>query len=416
MISDVYFPRINGVSTSIKTFTQEFRHRGHDVTLIVPAYPDTCSPAGLDSEDHLDLIRIPSRTVPFDAEDRMMHLPAILKLAPDLQRTGFDLIHVHTPFVAHYAGVKLSRRLNLPLIITYHTLFEEYLFHYIPFLPRALLKAIARRFSRAQCNDAEALIAPSRVIVELLRRYGVKRDISVIPTGIHCEDFTHGGGEAFRRRFDIAADRPVLLNVSRVAFEKNIGMLLQVLQRLRQQLPEVLLVIAGEGPAKVSYQAQARRLGLDQHVLFVGYLDRAGELIDCYASADAFVFASKTETQGLVLLEAMAAGTPVVSLAAMGTRDILEDCDGAEIVADDVEEFSSTLLGLLQDRERLNRLKQAAVTSAAQWDARPLAQRMLDFYDKLLRQHSRAPVNARHVESGSGEVAKKTAPAGKAGA
>ncbi len=263
MISDVYFPRINGVSTSIQTFKGEFEKLGHEVTLIAPDYPTQYA-----ADD--TVVRIPSRGIPFDPEDRMMRLRDIVRLHPALAGQGFDLIHVHTPFVAHYAGVKLARLLNLPLVLTYHTLFEEYLYHYIPFLPKMFLKKIARHCSRTQCNQADSIIAPSSAIVELLQRYGVSQSIEVIPTGIHCDRFQHGDGQRFRDKLGLGPERKVLLNVSRVAFEKNIGLLLEVVNQLRSSVPEVCLVIAGEGPAKKSYQQQVKTMALEQHVLFVG--------------------------------------------------------------------------------------------------------------------------------------------------
>jgi len=219
MISDVYFPRINGVSTSIQTFRHEMEKLGHEITLIAPDYGEIADKEQRDTEKNV--LRIPSRRVILDPEDRMMSLSAITALKDTLARQAFDLIHVHTPFVAHYAGVKLAKHLDLPLLLTYHTLFEEYLYHYIPFLPKALLRKATRWFSRAQCNQADKVIAPSSVIVDLLRNYGVEKNIEVIPTGIRCKEFQSGNGEKFRAEFGLSSDHKVLLNVSRVAFEKK---------------------------------------------------------------------------------------------------------------------------------------------------------------------------------------------------
>ena len=377
MISDVYFPRINGVSTSIQTFRSEMQKLGHEVTLITPDY-------GTDSTPELDTIRIPARKVILDPEDRMMSMSALMKLKDQLHTQNFDLIHVHTPFVAHYAGVKLSRFLNLPLVITYHTLFEEYLYHYIPFVPRLPLKKLARSFSRAQCNQADTVVAPSSIIVKLLKDYGVEQPIEVIPTGIHCDQFSKGNGAAFREKHGISNHRKVLLNVSRIAFEKNIGLLLEVVERVRHKIPEVCLLIAGEGPARKACMRRAEELDLQDSIIFVGYLDRDTELLDCYSSADFFVFSSQTETQGLVLLEAMAAGTPVVSVAAMGTRDILIDCAGAQIVENDVDQFSNSLIELLQDEAAQQRLRMACRSSAARWDSQEMAEKMLRHYRSVI--------------------------------
>ena len=391
MISDVYFPRINGVSTSIQTFRNELQKLGHEVTLTVPDYQET-------GEDNEGVIRIPSRKVILDPEDRMMSMSAIMALKDQLKEQRFDVIHVQTPFVAHYAGVKLAHYLQLPLLVTYHTLFEEYLYHYIPFLPRALLRKAARSFSRAQCNQADSIVAPSSVIVDLLRSYGVTKPIEIIPTGIHCDAFRHGNGSRFRDRFGISEERRLLLNVSRVAFEKNIDLLLEVLDRLRRKHPDVCLVIAGEGPAKETYARRAASMGLQGHLVFVGYLDRTSELIDCYSSADFFVFSSRTETQGLVLLEAMAAGTPVVSVAAMGTRDILLGCPGAQIVEDDAEQFSTALDRLFNDDAATQTLRAATFESAAQWDSQMMAKKMLSAYRRIL-ERARGTVSVGRAKS-----------------
>jgi glycosyltransferase involved in cell wall biosynthesis len=397
MISDVYFPRINGVSTSIQTFRSEFEKLGHEVTLIAPDYPAAWT-------DDPAIVRIPARKVFLDPEDRMMKLDSIMALSDKLTEKNYDLIHVHTPFVAHYAGVKLARRLKLPLLITYHTLFEEYLYHYIPFLPRGLLKKAARHFSRSQCEQADSVIAPSSVIVDLLRRYGVRQSIEVIPTGIHCQRFKAGNGERFRQQHGIGSERKVLLNVSRVAFEKNIGLLLEVANHLRQNFPEVCLLIAGEGPAKNTCIQQTKRLGLEEHVVFVGYLDRDSALLDCYHSADYFVFSSKTETQGLVLLEAMAAGLPVVSIAAMGTRDILLDCAAAVIVEDDVKNFADTLAQLFNNEDQRNALQSACHDSAAAWDSTVMARRMLAHYQDTLSKTRRPATDPEALNQADGQV------------
>lgn len=377
MVSDVYFPRINGVSTSIQTFKQEFEKQGHEVVLIAPNYPQ-------DYPTDETILRINSRGVLFDPEDRMMHYRDILAMLPRLREMNFDLVHIHTPFVAHYAGVKLANSLAIPCVVTYHTLFEEYLFHYIPFLPRSLLRAFARRFSRTQCNQVDSVVAPSSVIVDLLHRYGVEQSIDIIPTGIRSGSFSEGDGSSFRRQFGIPEDGIVLLNVSRVAHEKNLRLLLNMLKLAVQKNPKLCLVIAGEGPARKACMEQAQQLGLNEHIYFVGYLDRATQLIDCYHSADLFVFSSRTETQGLVLLEAMAAGTPVVSVAAMGTRDILIECPAAQIVEDDPQAFADTLLEIVEDPARMKSLQDNCEAAVQAWDSTTMASKMLSFYRSVL--------------------------------
>ena len=401
MISDVYFPRVNGVSTSIQTFATEIGEKGHEVTLVAPDYGPvvsgrwgswslnrrasssangTLAGAPGDEADSFEIIRIPSRYLPMDPEDRILRPSRIRRLRARLAQRSYDLVHIQTPFVAHYAGLGLARRLGIPVIESYHTFFEQYVDKYVRFLPASWLRLAARRLSAAQCRDLDALIVPSQAMLSVLDDYGVTTPAGVIPTGIELEQFGHGDGSRFRRRFGIPLDRPVLVHVGRLAFEKNVHFLVRVLARVRREMPDVLLVLAGEGPARRSLEALGVELGLEGHLLFVGYLGRDGELEDCYSAGDAFIFASRTETQGLVLLEAMALGVPVVSTAVMGTKEVLGGGEGCLIADEDEADFASKATRLLGDQDLRATLAEQARTYARSWSAPVLADRMLDFY------------------------------------
>jgi glycosyltransferase involved in cell wall biosynthesis len=378
-ISDVYFPRVNGVSTSIQTFRRELAALGHDIALVAPEYPAPHA-------DDPATVRIPSGRVPLDPEDRAMRWRELKGVHRALGGERFDLVHIHTPFLAHYAGAALARRWDVPAVATYHTLFEEYLFHYLKPAPRAAMRALARRFSRAQCNALDAVVVPSGAMRETLERYGVAAPLAVIPTGIRLAEFAGGDGARFRARHGIAPGRPVALYVGRVAFEKNIEFLLRMLVRVRSQVPDVLLLVCGEGPAQGALARLARELGLDAAVRFIGYLDRATELLDCYRAADAFVFASRTETQGLVLLEAMALGVPVVATAVMGTRDILAGGRGALVPADDEADFAAAVVAVLRAPDLRARLGGEGAEHAQAWTAPATARRLEAFYRQVLER------------------------------
>ena len=394
MLSDVYFPRINGVSTSIQTFARDLAAMGHEIDLLAPEYPHRTPGSELAIE------RIPSRYLFFDPEDRMMSGRMIRRKIPTLRSRHYDLVHIQTPFVAHYSGIRIARALGVPLVETYHTHFEEYLYHYLPWLPARWLRSAARGFTRSQCNQVDAVVVPSSPVQETLLAYGVQTPLQVIPTGLDIQRFRHGNGARFRQAQGIAADRPVLVHVGRVAHEKNIDFLLQVLQRVRVAVPEVLLMIVGEGPARRHLERLARQLGVQSSVLFLGYLDRERELLDCYSAGDVFVFASRTETQGLVLLESMALGVPVVALAEMGTRDILAPGRGALVAREDPEDFAAKVLQLLRNPGLRKALAIDAREYAGNWDGPVLAQRMLDLY-RSLNAVSSAPIS-RKPERGRG--------------
>ncbi len=380
MISDVYFPRINGVSTSILTFRREFQENGHQVTLIAPDY-------GTENGIDPDIYRIPSRYVVVDPEDRMLRYRAILKHADELNGKKFDILHIQTPFVAHYAGLNLARRLALPVVETYHTFFEEYLYNYVRFLPRSTLRFAARRFSSRQCNSVQGLVVPSSPMLEVLRGYGVTTPARVIPTGIELLRIHGGDGAAFRARHGIEAQRPTLVHVGRIAHEKNIDFLLHVVKSVRERLPSVLMIVAGEGPALAGLRKLAHALDIEDNVLFVGYLSRDNELLDCYRAGDAFVFSSRTETQGLVLLEAMALGVPVVSTAVMGTKDILKAGKGALVAEETIPDFTDKVTAILTDAQLRERLSREAGEYVKDWSAEALADNMLDFYEEVIATH-----------------------------
>ncbi|WP_455204260.1 glycosyltransferase, partial [Kaarinaea lacus] len=377
MLSDVYFPRINGVSTSIKTFKSELEALGHYVILVAPDY-------GNNNDHDSSIIRIPSLQVPRDPEDRFMKWRHIFNHTEHFKQQQFDVIHVQTPFIAHYVGISLSRQLNLPIVESYHTYFEEYLYHYVPFLPKAFMKSLARRFTRAQCNSMDAIVVPSTAMLAVLRDYGVSCKAEIIPTGLELNKFQNGNGVAFREKYNIPANRPTITIIGRVAFEKNIDFLLRVVKEVRKTIADVLLVVAGEGPALHSLKQLTLKLDLSNNVLFVGYLDRDSELLDCYRGGDVFVFASNTETQGLVLLEAMALGIPLVSTAVMGTKDILAPQQGALIAEETVEDFAAKVQTLLGNTLLRQKLSEEASSYAKQWSASAMAEKLVGFYQKVV--------------------------------
>ncbi len=384
LISDVYFPRVNGVSTSIKTFTEQLQALGHNVHLIVPNYGQD----NRGTSDEAWITRVPARSIYFDPEDKLMKYGEILRLLPMLITKKFDLIHIHTPFIAHYAGLKLGKLLQLPVVETYHTFFEDYLHHYLPWIPKMAARGLARFISKKQCNQVDAIVAPSQPMLDVLRTYGIKTRTAVIATGLQASSFKAADGNAFRQKYGIALQRPMLLYVGRVAHEKNIDFLVRVTQLLVKEMPEALLVITGEGPAEASLHALVKTLAIEKNVQFIGYLERYTELNACYKSADVFVFASKSETQGLVLLEAMAQGTPVVAIAELGTASILIEGQGAMIAIEDESEFMHKVHTLLLNpvhRQHLGERAREYVQS--NWSAATQAERMVIFYNEIISKH-----------------------------
>ncbi len=396
-VSDVYFPRVNGVSTSIKTFVDQLQQLGHTVHLIAPDYG---------SENNADIAtdrkwvkRVPARKIFFDPEDYLMRYSQAMRLVPELIEEGYDIVHVNTPFVAHYLGIKLAKKLNIPCVETYHTFFEDYLHHYLPWLPQGVARYLARGISKRQCNAVDAIISPSQPMLDVLKTYGVSVSAKVIPTGLQDASFNKIENIDFRAKYGIDENCPMLLYVGRVAFEKNIEFLLGVVHALKETIPNLLLVITGEGPAVNHLAKLAKKLNVEENVRFIGYLDRHTELNACYEAADIFTFASTSETQGLVLLEAMAQATPVVAVAELGTTSILVEGQGAIIAKEDTVDFADKVQDLLSDAVKREMLGEQAIKYVQeQWTAKRQAQRMLRFYQEVISDFDESHADLEAVQ------------------
>ncbi len=381
-ISDVFFPRVNGVSTSINTFATELRALGHQVTLIAPFYTDQ------DKQEEW-IVRVPSHKIYFDPEDRLMNFGKLKALLPWIRDKHFDVIHIHTPFTAHYVGIHFGKKLDIPVVETYHTFFEDYLHHYLPFIPQFISRKLARTISRRQCNAVDGIVSPSKPMLDVLKQYGIKTPAEVVATGLDDSSFARVDGEHFRMSHDIPLAQPMLLFVGRVAHEKNIGFLLEMHVELIKKHPDALLVITGEGPAEESIKHSIDKLDISNKVRMIGYLDRSHELIACYKAADIFVFASKSETQGLVLLEAMAQGTAVVAIAELGTKSILIEGEGVLIAKDDINDFADKVSVLLSDAPKRQMIGEKGRQYAQEkWGAGVLAKKVAKFYKSTINQKS----------------------------
>lgn len=385
MISDVFFPRINGVSTSIHSFRHHLAALGHRVTLLCPAYPADQPGGAPDDRGDTDILRIPSRRVPIDPEDRLMQWRPLRRAARELPGEPIDLVHVHTPFVAHYAGRRIAQERDVPLLETYHTFFEEYADKYVPLVPRPWLRRLARDWSRRQCNTVDHLLVPSTPMRETLTRYGVHTEMTVLPTGIEPgKPASPADAHAFRARHDIPSGVPLLLYVGRIAEEKNIDFLFDILPSVLDRHPGAILAIAGEGPARRELERRAKAERLEASIRFIGYMRRDGELQSAYQAADLFVFASKSETQGLVLIEALAQGAPVVAIAEMGTRDVLAPTGGCRIAPDEPAAFADEVVELLDRPDRREAMAEAARRYARTWSAEKMTRELVAVYAGLV--------------------------------
>jgi glycosyltransferase involved in cell wall biosynthesis len=325
IFSECYHPIENGVVASIDALCEGLRAEGHDAIVVAPA-GEVCVPS----------LPLPTRTA------YRLVLP-LLDARKRAHVKSFSVIHTHSPFVTGWMGVRYARRFELPLVFTYHTRLEEYA-HYVPFERNATRRA-ASTLTRTYANLADTVIVPTPSMEARLRTLGVTAPIAVVPSGIDVARFAAGRrDEGWRRELGAGENGRILLLVSRLAREKNVELAFAALAALGD--PAVHLVLAGDGPERAALEAAAKAAGIAAQTHFVGHVPREA-LPDVYASADAFVFPSTTETQGLVLAEALVAGLPVVAVDTPATRDVLAGT--GRLVASDPAAMADALRATLAE-------------------------------------------------------------------
>ncbi|OTN76190.1 hypothetical protein A5886_001267 [Enterococcus sp. 8G7_MSG3316] len=304
--TDTYFPQVSGVATSIKTLKEELEKKGHKVYIFTTTDPN----AALDEED---IIRMPS--VPFVSfKDRRIVVRGMVYAYLIAKELELELIHTHTEFGAGMLGKMVGKKMQIPVIHTYHTMYEDYL-HYIA-NGKVLRPAHVKYLSRIFANHSTGVVCPSERVIDTLRGYGVVSPMRIIPTGIEVDkfrrpDITAEMKKTLRQQLAIADDQPMLLSLSRISYEKNIQAIIDGMPEILASIPEAKLVIVGKGPHKEKLEEKVADMQLSDHIYFVGEVPN-DEVAIYYHAADYFVSASTSETQGLTYTEAMAAGTPLV--------------------------------------------------------------------------------------------------------
>ncbi|MEW6276445.1 MAG: glycosyltransferase family 4 protein [Bacillota bacterium] len=376
IFTDSYRPYTSGVVHSIETAKEELEALGHKICIFAPAYPNQPKPEN-------NVFRFPSLPAPTN-RDFTLAIPFNRRVKRILRTWQPDLIHVHSPFILGSLGARYARFFKLPLVFTFHTLYEEYV-HYFPFAKNITKKA-TRMITRNFCNRCDLVIVPTTIIQDYLKNIGVRVPVTNIPTGIKVEEFSFRDRSWLKTYYQIPREEKILLFVGRLGQEKNIGFLLEAYLKVNREFPGSRLVLVGGGPEEKALKKRVVAAGLQDKVIFTGKIPKE-EMAKYYAGADLFVFASVTETQGLVIAEAKAAGLPVVAVRAFGVTEMVQDGDDGFLTELNQKDFVAKILFLLKNDALRQKFARQARLNAETLSARNCALKLLESYQGLLKNN-----------------------------
>ncbi|MGE5558397.1 MAG: glycosyltransferase family 4 protein [Bacillota bacterium] len=382
--TDSFKPDLSGLVVAIDILRRELIELGHEVMLVAPAQGKYRDPEN-------NVIRIFSLRCPGRLKKYYLASPVGSGLFKQLSAWQPDVIHLHTPFTVGYLGLKYARKHGVPAVTTFHTHFEEYV-HYIP-LPSSLMRSFARWSTKDFFNKCQAAVAPGSAALKILQDYGVSIPITVIPSGIDWPAFQNVEPEESRKALGIQPQNVVLVYLGRVAKEKNIPFLFDVTAQLLKEeelKAKIKFLVVGGGPELASIKELAGAKNVGGQTIFTGMIPK--EKVPFYlAAGDIFIYSSVTETQGLVVTEAMASGLPVVAVKAMGVEDALKDGEGGFLCRLDVREFAEKLRPLILDENLRSRMGQKAKMSSREFSSRRMAEKMADLYKSLAGRKDGVP-------------------------
>ncbi len=380
IFSDSVLPVLNGVSVSVNSLVSELRNQGHSVHVFCPRYPRH-------REHDPNTYRFRALETPWTKGFPLAY-PPFLRQLRRFRRHDFDVIHTHTIGVLGFVGLRWAESHDLPIVSTYHTLYDRYA-HYIPFIPRRYVRFKIAKHTNFYYNRVDRVITPSNASYRWLRRHSVTTPITVIPTGARPKMMLDRS--EVRQQLGIPPEQRIMLWVGRLAIEKNMEMLFEMATIAFVRDPQLRLWIVGDGPYRSECKALARRFGIGDRVRFVGFVPH-DEVPRYYTAADVFVFSSMTETQGLVVQEAMTYGLPAVCVAGGGASASIEDGVNGFIVKNEAEGFASTVLNVLRDDDLHARLSENAARSVRLHGTPEMCERVVQVYRDVIATGASAPI------------------------
>lgn len=370
---DSYRPYVSGVVYSAESFADGLRHLGDEVFIIAPSSPMKYTDPYI--------IGAPSIHTPLQPSDHYLPYPISPTLWKSVKKLNLDIIHTHHMFLLGRLGAAWSKRLGIPLVHTYHTILTEYT-HYVPLMP-SLAKRIVVNMTRKYCNNCDKVTVPTPQIAPVLRSFGVTADIDVIPTGIDISVYEGLDRDQCRAALGYKDDEFVLICVARLAQEKNPEFVIRAFSKIALRNPNTRLLMVGPGPLADNLKRLSQELGVDDKVTFTGAV--AHEAIPMYYKAsDLFVYASVTDTQAIVIPEAMASGIPAVAVGAHGVNGMIKNGIDGFLTKLDIDDFTDRIYNLMNDSTRYDLFSSEALASANKLSTKASAIALHNLYEQII--------------------------------
>ena len=377
MFTNTYLPHVGGVARSVNSYEIELRRRNHIVNIVAPEFD------GAETSTE-NVLRVPA-IQNFNGSDFSVRIAQPWTISDFLENDHPDIIHSHHPFLLGDAALRAAADFGTPIVFTYHTMYERYT-HYVP-LDSLAMQRVAIQMATEYCNLCNAVIAPSESIRDLLERRGVETPITVIPTGIDLDFFASGRSADFRKRWGIAENRRVVGHLGRLAEEKNLIYLAHAVGHFLANHRDAVFLVVGDGDGREPMKEVLLQYASPDQLVCVEVPLSGQDLVDAYAAMDCFAFSSKSETQGLVVAEAMAARTPVVALDAPGVREVVNGENGRLLSAGASHvEFSETIQAIMGNADRLTRMSETAQRSVESFGMSHCADRLCGLYTRLTEE------------------------------
>ncbi len=374
-----YLPNIYGVTTSIESFRFELEKRGHQVFIFAPffkGYQDINS----------NVFRYPSLDLQYKIRFPLP-IPYSRKISKIIQKIDLDIIHSQHPNLLGNAAYYWSKKKKIPLVFTWHTLYDHYI-NFVPIIPAKLASKWIIKKAVNYANKTDQIIVPTNSVKKIIQKWGVfsKKTIEILPTGINENNFKNFNKEKIRNKYGFKKNDVVLLLVSRLTEEKNVEFIFQSLQPLLETNNNIKFLVVGEGYLKKYLENKYAKFNKNQ-IIFSGLINKK-EIKNYYAAGDIFVYASESETQGLIIIEALYMQLPVVALNASGVTDVLSNSQAGILTKKNKDEFRQAVQYFINNKkERILKGQKGKELVLEKYTASITSEKLENIYQKNIQKY-----------------------------